>query len=116
MEQAAIRLQRTQIECLPYEDVLRRYDRESTVYYCDPPYLGASLYRHNFSEADFALLAERLGTLRGTFLLSINDKPLVRTLFGRFFCREVDVSYGSSRTTPRVTELLFSNVPLPSTT
>src|SRR5882724_6872120 len=34
------RLQRVQIESLPYETVLEKYDRATTAFYLDPPYWG----------------------------------------------------------------------------
>src|SRR5882757_506700 len=59
------RLARAQIECAPYGEVLKRFDRTTTLFYLDPPYWGRSLYRHNFTEADFAELADRLKKVRG---------------------------------------------------
>src|SRR6185503_8173137 len=50
IEKAHQRLQRVQIECLPYEQVLEKYDRSTTVFYLDPPYFGPKLYRFNFME------------------------------------------------------------------
>ena len=44
---------RVQIESLPYEAVLEKYDRPTTVFYLDPPYWERKLYRFNFTEADF---------------------------------------------------------------
>jgi DNA adenine methylase len=111
---AAERLREVQIESLPYEDILRRYDRPTTLFYCDPPYQGLKLYQHNLPDSAFELLARRLAGLRGQFLLSINDTPLIRRLFHQFPLTEVRVSYTSSRTTPMVSELLYGNFPLPS--
>jgi DNA adenine methylase len=113
LEDVARRLARVQLECLSYQDVLRGYDRETTFFYCDPPYVGAKLYAYNFSEADFRELAEQLGNLKGKFLLSLNDHPLAREIFGRFFCREVYVAYTASRSSRRIArELVFSNYEL----
>ena len=42
IEETHHRLARVQIECLPYEKVLTQYDRVSTLFYLDPPYLVAS--------------------------------------------------------------------------
>ena len=114
LQAAAERLQRTQIECLPYQDLLARYDRPTTLFYCDPPYVGVRLYRHNFANDDFAELAIRLAALRGRFLLSLNDTPFTRATFGDFYSRSLTVSYSSSLAVPRVSELLFSNFPLPT--
>jgi DNA adenine methylase len=111
LSRTAERLLNTQLECLPYEQILQRYDGPGVLFYCDPPYAGVRLYRHNFTIDDFRLLAERLASLQGQFLLSLNDTPLTRQLFGQFYCREVSLVYGSSRLFPTATELLFSNRP-----
>lgn len=107
----AARLERVQLECLSYEQVLKRYDRATTCFYLDPPYVGRSLYRRNLKDQDFAMMAERLRELKGRFLLSINDHPVSRAAFGDFHCREITLPYTSNRHVPHVTELLFSNVP-----
>lgn len=113
IEAASKRLARVQIEAWPYEKILERFDRPSSVFYLDPPYVGVSLYKFNFADADFALLAERLSRIQGKFLLSINDHPVAREAFGRFHMRQIPISYTSARTVPRVNELVFANYPLP---
>jgi DNA adenine methylase len=45
IEDSHKRLVRVQIENLPYEDILKRYDRPRTLFYLDPPYWGRKLYR-----------------------------------------------------------------------
>lgn len=107
------RLARVQIECLPYEDALRRYDRPTTLFYLDPPYWGRKLYRFNFSDADFKQLSERLTQIRGRFLLSLNDLPEVRATFQKFRMKSLEVSYTSQRQAgKRFKEVLISNFPL----
>jgi DNA adenine methylase len=104
------RLERVQIECAPYEDVLEHYDRTGTLFYCDPPYYARKLYRYNLSHADFEKLAERLGKLRGKFVLSLNDVPEVRTLFGRFHIQEVELHYTAQKHAGRrYREVLITN-------
>lgn len=104
------RLERVQIECAPYEEVLERYDRAGTLFYCDPPYYGRKLYRYNLGHADFAQMAERLGKLRGKFVLSLNDVPEVRTLFRRFRIQEVELHYtAQKRAGRRYREVLITN-------
>jgi DNA adenine methylase len=76
------RLQRVQIESLPYQQILERYDRPTTCFYMDPPYWRRKLYRYNFSDQDFTELEQRLHKIRGRFLLSLDDHPEVRRLFG----------------------------------
>src|SRR5882762_5409201 len=81
LENTHKRLQRVQIECLPYEEILKRYDRPTTLFYLDPPYWDIQLYKYNFSEEDFKGLEERLRKIQGKFVLSLNDVPEVRKLF-----------------------------------
>ena len=110
IENAHKRLARVQIEHLPYEEILKRYDRRETLFYLDPPYFGRKLYNHNFSEADFQKLAEHLGRVRGKFVLSLNDVPEVRQIFRRFHFREISLAYTAQRTAgKRFTELLITN-------
>src|SRR3984893_14789653 len=71
IEHAHRRLQRVQIESLPYELVMQKYDRPTTVFYLDPPYWQRRLYRHNFAGQDFVTLERRLHGIKGKFLMSI---------------------------------------------
>lgn len=110
IEKAHKRLERVQIECLPYHDILKRFDRPTTLFYLDPPYWGRKLYRYNFSEADFTGLEERLRKIRGKFVLSLNDLPEVRALFHRFRIRQVLLSYTSQKKAgKRYKEVLITN-------
>ena len=107
------RLARVQIECLPYQDILRRYDRPGTLYYLDPPYFGLKLYRYNFSENDFTELAACLKKLQGKFVLSLNDVPQVRRIFAYFKFLEIELPYTAQRKAgKRFRELLIANFPL----
>lgn len=107
------RLARVQIENWPYERVLSTYDRPTTFFYLDPPYVEMPYYRFNFkTAADFELLATRLEGLRGKFLLSLNDHPTARAVFRPFHSMRVSVPYGTARGRES-SELLISNFPLP---
>lgn len=110
IENAHKRLQRVQIECAPYEEVVRRFDRPTTLFYLDPPYWGRKLYRHNFNEGDFVKLAAELKKIRGRFILSLNDVPEVRKLFRVFRIRSVELHYTSQkRAGRRYKEVLITN-------
>jgi DNA adenine methylase len=112
IEAAHKRLARVQIESLPYQEILRRYDRPTTLFYLDPPYFGRKLYRFNFSDADFRELERRLRNIRGMFVLSLNDLPEVRKLFSRFRFREIELHYTAQREAgKRYRELLITNFP-----
>lgn len=83
------------IECLPWADIFDRYDRPETLFYLDPPYWGgeADYGKGVFSRDSFGRMAERLALIEGRFILSINDTPEVRRLFGRFRMEERVVPY-----------------------
>jgi DNA adenine methylase len=112
-QDVAARLDRVQLESLPYETALERYDRPTTFFYCDPPYVDIGLYQHNFSDDQFEQLAERLTALQGRFLLSINDCPKARAWFARFARLDIRLTYTSTRRPKPFAELLFANYPLP---
>lgn len=107
------RLAKTQIECLPYQEILKRYDSPETFFYLDPPYwLPHDYYEHNFRESDFRALNEHLHKLTGRFILSLNDRPEVRQIFSDFTILAVDVAYscGRKKTGKRNGEVLIHNL------
>ncbi|MEX0752779.1 MAG: DNA adenine methylase [Xanthobacteraceae bacterium] len=89
------RLAGVTIECLPWAEFLARYDRPATLFYLDPPYWGSEgdYGADLFSRDEYAALAEALIRLQGRFILSINDVPEVRRIFGRFRLTPVRLSY-----------------------
>jgi DNA adenine methylase len=110
IENAHKRLERVQIDCLPYEKVLQHYDRPRTLFYLDPPYFGRKLYRYNLENTDFATLAQHLEELKGKFVLSLNDVPEVRNLFRRFHFRDVNLAYTAQKQAGRrYREVLITN-------
>ncbi len=110
LQNAHERLRGVQIESLPYEKILEKYDRPSTLFYLDPPYWGRKLYRFNFSEEDFVALEKKLHELRGKFILSLNDCPEVRRLFSSFHIQTEALAYTAQRNPGRLYgELLIRN-------
>ena len=110
IEQAHKRLQRVQIESLPYEQVLEKYDRPTTVFYLDPPYWERKLYKFNFSVADFKSLEQKLRAIKGKCILSLDDRPEVRELFANFRLEPVELTYTAKRNTKALhKELLILN-------
>jgi DNA adenine methylase len=104
------RLARAQVECLPYEDILLKYDRTDSFFYIDPPYFQRRLYRFNFADEDFEKLRRCLLRLKGRFILSLDDHPEVRRLFGQWRIETVDLHYTSQRAAGRrYKELLIMN-------
>lgn len=106
-----LRLSRVVVEHLPYADVITRYDRPATVFYIDPPYWGIEDYygKDMFSRDDFAVLAAQLATIKGRFILSLNDVPEVRDIFEAFEIAQVDTTYSVGRNNTPAKELLIRN-------
>ena len=71
----ADRLLRVQIENLPAEEVIRKYDNEQTLFYCDPPYVhqsrgDTSAYAYEMSDAEHIRLASLLSQVKGRVAVS----------------------------------------------
>ena len=87
------------IENLPYDEVIRRYDKPSTLFYLDPPYWGLeTLYGKGlFARADFARLAELLAGLKGVFMMSLNDRAEIRRMYADFTIETVETVYAAQQ-------------------
>jgi DNA adenine methylase len=110
IEAAHQRLQHVQIECLPYEEIIKRFDRPGTLFFLDPPYWNRTLYKFNFTPPDFAVLEQQLHRIQGKFLLTLDDRPEVRALFKAWDITEVQMTYTAQRMPgKRYRELYISN-------
>ena len=104
------RLEPVTIEQLPYQDVIRRYDAAGALFYLDPPYDETEGYGTGFGRADYVALAEQLGGIAGSFVLSINATPFVRKTFSAFDIQEIETTWTISSASAgglRVTELVI---------
>jgi len=105
------RLRTTYIFNEDFRVFIPRIDRPRTFFYCDPPYYGASShYAFGFKRQDHEELAELLRNIKGKFLLSYEDTPEVREMYGWANIEEVETLYSVERLRTRTaTELLISN-------
>lgn len=113
LEEMHARLASVVIECLPFEDFIPRYDRASTLFYLDPPYYGCEddYGKAMFKRDDFGRLADILGTAKGRFILSLNDVPEVRDVFGRFAIESVATTYTMAKdNAKKVREVIITNL------
>lgn len=79
---AATRLDKAILESLDFRECLEKYDAPTTLFYVDPPYLGADVgYNHNLDESGHRDLAKLLKKLKGKWLLTVGDHPLMRDLY-----------------------------------
>lgn len=83
------------VERLPFGDFIERYDGPRVLFYLDPPYHGSEgdYGAEMFSRKDFEVLADRLRSIQGQFILSINDIPDIRAVFHGFDFEEVSLTY-----------------------
>jgi DNA adenine methylase len=77
--------------------------------YLDPPYVaaGPDLYPHAFDDDDHEALAA-LVAQHPRVVVSYDDHPLARRLYGWATCCEIEARYDGSR--KEATELVFTNV------
>lgn len=110
LEDVHLRLAGVTIERLPWEAFLPRYDRPETLFYLDPPYWGSEddYGRGLFPRADFERLHAALKGLQGRFILSINDLPETRALFGCFQVEGVATTYGINSGAVKARELIVT--------
>ena len=109
---AHLRLAQVWVENLGFADCIKRYDREHTFFYLDPPYYGVEDYYGDgmFARTDFQRLADVLSGISGKFLLSINDKPEIREIFHGFEVEVAEVMYSCGKSSrPKFGELLIRN-------
>lgn len=83
----AQRLLRVQIECAPALEVIRRYDSEETLFYCDPPYAhgargDSNAYAHEMTDDQHRALATLLRTVRSKVAISGYPCSLMDELYG----------------------------------
>ncbi len=102
------------IENSPYQQIIRRFDRESVLMYIDPPYMGCEgdYGKGIFSREDFITLRDMLAKCSARFVMSINDTPEIRQIYSKFNISEVSTKYSISsnrESSETITELLITN-------
>ncbi len=113
LEVARNRLRRTRLERLPWPDVIERYDRPHTLFYCDPPYWETEGYGVDFGYQQYVRLAELMARSGGVIIVSINDHPDMREVFADFPVIEVEYEYqvGGAAHRMQCRELIYGNWP-----
>jgi DNA adenine methylase len=107
---AHLRLASAYIERLDWKDCIKRYDREHSFFYMDPPYWQTEGYGVPFDWAEYETMATLMRTIKGKAILSINDHPDIRQCFEGFHVVEVPIKYtvGGGQGVDRI-ELIISN-------
>ena len=110
------RFRRVQIENLPWQETVRRYDTPDTLFYCDPPYLLSTrtehaAYQYEMTAEEHRELAEVLNSVRGHVVLSGYASPEYDEWYAGWerveFGAAVQVRLDKGRSRDRRTEVLW---------
>jgi ATP-dependent DNA ligase/site-specific DNA-adenine methylase len=99
-----------------YKEVMKEFDSPETFYFLDPPYPGewaGPQGIHHWKEADVKGFSEFLNTLKGKFLITLNDLPWVRESLKQFRQTTFIVPRTFRKGDEPKEELLVSNYDLP---
>ncbi|MBL3601310.1 MAG: DNA adenine methylase [gamma proteobacterium endosymbiont of Lamellibrachia anaximandri] len=81
LSQAHTRLFNTHVEHLPWDQVVRRYDRPHTLCYLDPPYWSTEGYGVEWAFDNYELMARLAREVDGMMIISVNNIPEMREVF-----------------------------------
>ena len=112
LQEVSKRLNRVVIENVDFGRLIKTYDRESALFYCDPPYYEAEkYYPDRFQPEDHLRLKESLSGIKGRFILSYNDCSEIRRLYKGYTIIETDRQDNLvTKTNPRrYRELIIKN-------
>lgn len=95
---------------MPWRECVARYDRPNTLFYLDPPYWKTAVYGVDFGLDQHRELARAMATIKGRAVLSINDHPTMREVYGAFRSRRLKTTYtvGGNHCAKQATELLMT--------
>jgi DNA adenine methylase len=116
------RLRNVQIECKDFAHILTTYERSTTLFYCDPPYIGAEHYYEGvpaFTLADHERLAELLNNTSAKVALSYYPHEMIENLYPTSKWRRIQWSTYKhaekvQEARQKATELLLCNYEAPA--
>lgn len=94
---AHLRLTSAVIENLEWSACVDRYDREHTFCFMDPPYWETEGYGVPFGLEQYTLLADKMRSMKGKSLLTVNDVEPMRKVFKGFQTKRVSITYSVGR-------------------
>lgn len=90
---AHLRLAQAYIENRDWASCIETYDRPHTFFYLDPPYWQTAGYGVQFDLDQYEKMASLMRSMKGKAILSINDHPDIRRIFGEFQMQEASIQY-----------------------
>lgn len=111
LSQAHLRLSRAYIEHLEWQTCISKYDRDHTLFYCDPPYWGTEGYGVDFDLDQYDQMAKLARTIKGRMIISVNDIPEMRRAFKGLTMEVVAINYtvGGQQGRGQRSELVIRN-------
>lgn len=107
-EDISQRLDGVVVENKDFADLITVYDREKSLFYCDPPYHKTERhYTIKFSEEDHERLCTVLHQIKGKFVLSYNDDYYIRNLYSD--CDIIPVERSNSLSSGIFKEVIIKN-------
>jgi DNA adenine methylase len=110
------RMRSVVIECRDFAALIRQWDTEDTLFYCDPPYIGTEhYYAQDFGDAQHKTLAEALNSVKGRVVLSYGEHGSLDEMYpaDRWARRVISgvstSSAGGSGPRPRRNEVILAN-------
>ena len=87
------------------------YDSKDTFFYIDPPYEDTLKNMYKDYKFDYQELADQLKTIKGMFMISVNDSPVIRRIFKGYEMKKISLKSFIRNNTKRE-ELLIMNYKL----
>lgn len=112
LAEAHARLSAVTIEHLPWDTCVSRYDRSTTLFYCDPPYWETEGYGVDFGIEQYHQLAAAAKTIAGKMIISVNDHPEMRKVFDGLRVETTELKYtvgGQKANSGKSRELVIFN-------
>lgn len=111
LSQAHLRLSRVFIEHLDWQTCLKKYDRDYTLHFMDPPYWETEGYGVPFPLEEYHKIAEAMRAMKGGAILTINDHPDMHKVFKGFSVQSVKINYtiGGTGKGKNRSELIYKN-------
>jgi DNA adenine methylase len=109
------KLLKTTILNKDYKDVIKKYNKQDTLFYLDPPY-SEQKKSWGYKEGETITpeeLLEQLKTIKGFFLMSYDYSPKLKRLFEKdFIVKTISTKYETSTNPFKVRELIIMNYTL----
>lgn len=91
------RIKKTFIENDTYENIIKKYDRDYTLFFLDPPYVSKDGKYNGRNDFNYNSLLEQCRNIKGKFILTLNSE--FEEMFNEFNIIHNDVHYSIGCTT-----------------